>query len=193
MGKVRDRPGHLFVFPATVPLSQWQFIHSRPVVPHRDRTGGNNSSALPNAENDAIAAQLYQYQQGNVVLNVEMQYFINTKVDVSALIQERIDPSLSRSRLPIYYWKGIGFYAMFQNQKGSYLSACINPHGQSTVNDRQFYQNQNRFTVLSNRFLPWLLGREPLRDFRCLWTTFSISASLPDQEAFSTLEQAWST
>ena len=74
----------------------------------------------------------------------------------------------------------------------AYLSACINPQGNSPLTGIEFKQNGNLNALNLKRLVSWLLSQDSLRDSRCYWTLLSVplkDSSLGD--AYQTLETAW--
>lgn len=175
-----------FIFPLSVPLPQWQFIASK---------------SLPNQ----IAEQLpygklilpgmhYRYQQSGIPLDIKMRYEINTAGDVKQLIEMHTDIRFGPNQsMPIIRErKQLGFYGVFVYGQQAYLDACINPSGGSTFTSTQFDYNRIHYDFQFQRLFLWLLGRQELRDNRCLWTHLSIPLNQSDPEsAYSNLEQAW--
>ena len=88
--------------------------------------------------------------------------------------------------------KGVGFYSLFVHQGRSHLSACINPHGGSTVTSAQFIANRHTYDLQPQRLLLWVLGKESLLDRRCVRVHLSMSSTqVPVETNYSVLEQAW--
>lgn len=127
-------------------------------------------------------------------LNIEMRYEVETDGDVKQFIKNNtaIQFLLDQPLLVVRQQEGVGFYGVFVYQKRAYLDACINSRGGSTFTKEQFSYNRIQYDVQLNRLLPWLLGLQPLRDKRCLWTHLSIplNQSSPEQ-AYLILENAW--
>jgi len=171
-----------FTFPASVPLPEWKFLAS---------------SSLDNQINTSakeISGRYYRYIQKDFPLDIEMRYLIDTDGDVDAFIKKHAGHSSSEPKnfVVLHQQKGIGFYSLFIQEKRAYLSACINPRGGSTVTGKQFRQNRNAYDLNFNRILLWLVGQDPLRDERCLWTL--LSAPLQNssaQDTYVILEKAW--
>ena len=161
-----------FYWPEIVPLDGWQSLPSSPLV-----------------ESGSISGRQYQYINNNLTLDIKMRYFVNTSGEVRNFIKNYESTYASPQ---IKQKEGIGFYGLFTYQDRAYLSACINPRGFSTFTARQFKQNRNLYDLQFNRLLPWLLGRENLKDERCLWTSLSIPVkSSPPEFAYQSLENAW--
>jgi len=167
----------VFDFPEIVPVEGWQSLPSFPLV--------NSSSGTP----PALSGRRYQYVKNNLTLDIQMRYFVNTSGEVKNFIKSYESISVSPA---IRQKERIGFYGVFTHQEKAYLTACINPHGFSTFSERQFKQNRNVYDLQFNRLLPWLLGKENLKDERCLWTSLSIPLKQSSPEiAYQNLENAW--
>lgn len=174
-----ERKETFFVFPETVSLKGWQ-----PAASTRAESLTSNSK-------DKVFGRDYRYLQNNLSLDIQMRYLPGSKGNVERLVKgiAKSDRKVSvetRKRL------GVGSYGVFVYEKKASLSACINPHGYSTFNAREFLQNQITLDVLVRRFIPWLLSGESLRDRRCLWVKLSVPLKDDSpEEAYSTLEQVW--
>lgn len=169
------------VFPAVVPLPGWQAVQSHPL-------------AAPVAKRDEnLSGRNYRYSQQGLPLEIEMRYLINTIADVKSLSKSYAVPAGS---MAMRQRQGVGFYSLWVDPQRTYLSACINPYGGSTVTEAQFERNRYlydyRSDALLTRLLPWLLGQGGIRDVRCLWAHLSIPASsASDDKAYRTLESVW--
>lgn len=164
-----------FVFPEAVPLSQWQ-LNTKSTQP-----------TLTKNHSDLIAQKHYQYIQKDQLLDIEMRYV--TIFDVNKLISEYT--SISSSAV-VRQREKVGYYGLGVDKGRAYLSACINPQGNSTFTYQQFSQNRSLYDRPWQRLLPWLMGKKPIEDKRCLWAHLSIPVhnSSPDQ-SYKKLENAW--
>ena len=164
-----------FVFPEEVPLPQWQ---------------QSTSASLPQLNGnhpELIAQKHYQYTQNNLLLDTEMRYL--TDGDVPKFIHDYT--SISSSAV-VHQLKGVGYYGLGVDQQRAYLSACINPQGNSTFTYEQFNKNQELLEKHPQHLLSWLLGHETLQDRRCLWTHLSVPLRGSSPEAtYPILEKAW--
>jgi cyanosortase A-associated protein len=165
-----------FTFPEQVPLSKWQLNSSN--------LGVKSTTKNP----ELIAQKKYQYIQNNVYLTIEMRY--STLYDVKKLVNNyTVIPSAPTVR----YRQKIGFYGVGVHQQQAYLTACINPKGESTFTDAQYKQNRYTYDLQPKRLMSWFVSQEPLFDKRCLWTYLSIPLNNSSEEvAYKTLENAWS-
>jgi cyanosortase A-associated protein len=168
----------VFNFPSQIPLSGWRSLASRPLDIER-------SNLLERKE---IAAQRYRYGQKDAIVEIEMRYFASSNGDVNEFVKDYTGRSPS---LTIHQQKQVGVYGLFTRQQRAYLSACINPRGGSTVTIQQFEQNNYFYDLRWHRLLPWLLGRQPLTDKRCLWTHMSVSWKSSPEKAYRLLESIW--
>ena len=171
-----------FIFPAMVPLLEWQHLESKPL----------DNSRIENSKN--LFGRQYRYVRNNLYLDIEMRYLINTNGDVKAWIEDyRGRPSFPGQLLPILrQQERVGFYSLFTHKERAYLSACINPRGGSTVTDSQFWLNRIIYDVRLNRLFPWLLSREEIPDRRCLWAHLSLPLkNSSPEDAYQSLEKVW--
>lgn len=174
-----------FEFPLGVPLPGWQPLESSPI---------DESAEHPNFR----AGRHYRYVQSDLPLDIEMRYLGSSSmsVDVKRFIGSYTSIPLSPGNpvLVLRQQQGVGFYSLFTYQARSYLSACINPRGGSTVTYEQFNRNRLVYDLRFSRLLPLLLGQENLRDRRCLWAHLSIPLKrLSPESSYPILEEAWFT
>jgi len=167
------------------------------VLPEKVKLPGwelEKTEQLPQQEIDAelsmAVGRSYLYTQSDQNVNIEMRYFYpETSANVEAYINRYIleSPSLEIRQQP-----GIGFYAVFSDEKTAYLSACINPRGESTVTMKQFFKNRYTNDLHLGRFGAILVSREAILDRRCLWATLSVPLENNQPEtAYEILEKAW--
>jgi cyanosortase A-associated protein len=167
-----------FTFPPSIPLTDWQELESNPLN--------------PNPAINLMAARQYQYQQNNRVLDIEMRYITNSNGDIKTLMERQLNSATVSRPFTLYHQEGVGFYAMAATSERAYLSSCINPRGNSTVTAEQFRDNRNTYDLHVSRLVPWLLGQEELRDFRCLVTLLSIPLEgTSSAQVYPILENAW--
>lgn len=173
-----------FTFPPAVPLPEWQLVQSKPLAHQVTRKAARKI--------DFLAGRSYQYTQNSLPLDVEMRYIVYPDGDIKHLIRSYTPFDIPNARLQQRQQAGVGFYGLFTHQGQAYLSACITPHGSSTVTHKQFVQNQIDHSVQFEQLLPVLLGRESSLDKRCLWAHLSTpSKSSSPESAYQTLERAW--
>ncbi len=170
-------------FPETVSLSAWKPVDSKPVP---GQSGKKHDTYL--------GGMHYRYIQNGLPLDIEMRYVANTDGDVKGYLKKYTTiPSSADKFKPISRQKeGIGLYNLFVYDGRAYLSACINPRGDTTVTGEQFRKNRAIYDMRAERIVPWLFGQKELRDNRCLWGLLStpLKNSSPEK-AYETLEQAW--
>lgn len=175
-----------FVFPPDVPLPQWQRLASHPL---KDQTVDR-----PPATKSAMLGRQYRYIQKDLQLDINMRYELETLGDVKQLIKDHtaIKFSLNQPLIILRQHKQLGFYGLFVYQKRAYLDACINSQGGSTFTKEQFSYNRIQYDVQFNRLFFWLLGKQALRDRRCLWSHLSITLNQSSPEsAYVILENVW--
>lgn len=190
-----SRVGQLtpFEFAEAVPLAQWQPVETKRLKP------------LPEPDTDGSILQVgrqYQYRQDKRVLDIEMRYVLRTKGEVDRFVKDRRSQDEktenAQGKPPekingtIGYEPNVGNYVLLADKERAYLSACINPRGESTFTREQYKHNQDIYDTDFNRLLPSLFGREKWRDDRCLWTYMSmpLAGSTP-KETYKLLEGAW--
>ncbi|GAA6618950.1 cyanoexosortase A system-associated protein [Scytonema sp. NUACC26] len=163
------------IFSEQVPLPKWQF---------------KKNGSLPNPKKihlELITQKHYEYTRNNLPLDLEMRYV--TEGNVPMLIKEFTSITSSTT---VRQQKGIGYYGVGIDQKRAYLSACINPYGNSTFTEEQFNQNRFHYEIQPQHLLSWLLGQKQLQHKRCLWTHLSIPLNNSSPEAaYQVLENVW--
>lgn len=168
-----------FVFPAAVPLPEWQALKSRPLA------------ATPIAESPNPSARHYRYIQNDLTLDIEMRYLVNTLGHVQFFIRS-IQQFPGQITFASRHKQGVGFYYLFTHERRAYLSTCINSRGGTTVSEAQFLQNRYLYDMQFGRLLLWLLNQGSFQDKRCLWAHLSIPLkNSASENAYQTLEQAW--
>lgn len=168
-----------FTFPETVPLSGWKQVRS-------------NALNFPNShELTAIASRSYQYiSPDGLTLNIQMRYLNTSKADIPTLLSEYTEgPPISQ----ITHQEGVGAIALGNDQERSYLSACINPQGPSTVTADQFLRTKLVTGKDYNWFFGWLRGKSNLLDQRCLWSHLTLSRRGENQNSPKVLQEASQT
>jgi cyanosortase A-associated protein len=173
--------------PSTVPLEGYEMVESVDLEPSKDEVLGKESRA----------GQRYRYQNANKELKIEAHYMISDG-NISRYLFVYTPVHTSNAALKMKHQPGIGYYGVLIHRddrtqtERAYLSACVNPRGESTVTEQQF--TTNLFSELSPlRIGATLLGQQPLMDRRCLWTLMSVpvqSNSASSQPAPATAEPA---
>lgn len=166
----------IFVFPVEVPLLGWQIESSQALRTEQTPEG-------------TFEVKHYEYKRSGLTLAIAMSYVDHPHANEKLFRQ--YDPSLFPSG-EIRQQKETGFYSLWVREDRAYLSACINPRGPSAIAYTQFIENRYTYDLQVNRLLPVLLGQEPLRDHRCLWTHLSVSLKETSRNrAYQLLEQSW--
>ncbi len=164
--------------PNTVPLPPWQPLPS---------------ATLPSIA-ESIDSRQYQYRYQTQPLTVALRYMAGDG-DVNRFLFFYTPIRQENVRLSVRHQPAIGFYGVLSYNGRVYLSACINARGGSTVTEQQFVQNRHTYDLQITRLLPWLSGREPLLDRRCLWTLMSVPVENTSEkalaDAYRSLETAW--
>lgn len=171
-----------FTFPESVPLPQGKFIASSAVTANLERSPTHIAEEF-------MAGKQYRYLHHNKLINIEMRYLNNTNGDLKKLITQHggeVFPTLRQNQER-------GFYSLFNRDGKAYLSACINPRGDSTMTGDQFHRNRLIYDARLERVIPWLLGKAQLQDRRCLWAHLSmpLKDDATAEETYRTLEIVW--
>jgi cyanosortase A-associated protein len=167
-----------FEFPLNLPLADAKMLASKQVAPHtfKNKMVANGMS--------------YRYQQDSKPIDIEIRYIPDgvanrPSMDAMLPVFSQI-PATVLQPSTMKEISGLGFYSLFVEKKTAYFGTCINPQGMTTVTGDQFHNNSNPNPLSKgipvDRLLPWILGRQTLRDSRCLWTVLStpIDAATPD-------------
>ncbi|MBE9009394.1 cyanoexosortase A system-associated protein [Pseudanabaenaceae cyanobacterium LEGE 13415] len=158
----------VFEIPHTLELSNWSL---------------KSSSVINDNQSTFQSGRDYQYQQNQHTIDIEIRHIVNTDGDVRDYLQVYQSIALTQSAS---IQNKNGFYGLFTHQNRIYLSACINPKGESTFTGVQFARNRNLFDIQPNRIALWLFSSTSLRDERCLWV--QLSTTNRDREL---LEKVW--
>ncbi len=117
----------------------------------------------------------YSYQQNQEYLELQMRYVVNTRGTSNPFLPKFGEPLFHERQRNIHYAKGTGYYTLYNDSKKAYLTACVNPNGGSTVNSQQYLQNRYIYDLNWSRILTWLLGKNILKENRCIWVQLSVS------------------
>jgi cyanosortase A-associated protein len=132
--------------------------------------------------------------QNGLTLAIAVSYVAHPDANVKIFRQYNpkvLSPS-DRASIVVRHSQKIGFYRLSVETNRAYLRSCINPRGPSAITYEQFIKNRYTYDLQFSRILPVLLGQEPLRDHRCLWTNLSISTSQVSPElAYQILDKVW--
>lgn len=164
----------------SVPLANWQLSESTALKPSKEIPTG----------------QRYQYRQGSTVMEVEMRP-MSGDGNISRLLFVHTPIRQGNANLQIRRLPNVGSHGVLSHEGRAYLSACVNPRGESTATEQDFTQNHYRHDLQVSRIVPWLLGQQPLLDHRCFWTVMSVplpagTNAEASEAAYKTLESAWS-
>ena len=137
-----------------------------------------------------ITGKGYRYLIDQIPVEIDIRYASGTEGDLHIFLKEMaaIDISEDDLRQKSSRNTPTGFHAIIEHQNRTYLTACINPRGISTVTKDQFDDNASARASDRDVVVGWLLGQTDLRDRRCLWTLMS-TPSTPD--ASQKLEKVW--
>jgi len=177
--------------PTQVSLKGWQALATTPLAAP--------SAATVQDSPEMVAGNTYVYQRDRssnpVTLTVELRYLVETDPNVrNLLLKYGKPPATVPFPSTIHHQEETGFYSLYFSQGRAYLSSCINSRGESTVTEIQFNQNRYAYDLRLDRVLPVLLGRETLRDGRCLFTVMSLPLQALSSEVIDqTLRDAWNS
>jgi len=168
----------------TVPLPNWQLVATQPLKLDESQGG-----------------QRYRYQQNGTTLEIDAHQMVSDG-NVSRYLFVHSPVRTANANLNVKFQPNIGYYGLVSVENKAYLSACINPRGESTVTEQQFTQNRYTHDLRPARILPWLMGQESLIDYRCLWILMSVPIGNPptpssteratlEAKAYQDLETAW--
>ncbi len=180
--------------PSSVPLVGWQLIASQPI----DLTQTAKPGTAEEKADEFKFGRRYQYQQGKLTLQAD-QVYTQSDGNISRYLFVHSPIRTANANMKVKFQPGVGHYGLVTHDGKAYLSACVNPRGNSTVTESQFTQNRYANDLQVTRIVPWLLGQESLIDYRCLWTLMSVplksnataDSSLTADQAYKSLETAW--
>lgn len=182
-----------FIFPNQVSLTAWNQIYSNSVSAKLQIT--------PQQKQDLIvSAKHYQYIQDNLTMDANISYVVNTRGNVNQLIETYTNISQDiLNQQQVKKHNDIGFYLLFYDRDldspskadRAYLSSCLNSQGTTTVTSQQFSESLNQVKITSSLLGNWLLGKESIRDRRCLWIHLSIPLQSEVSTTYSILENTW--
>jgi len=175
------------ILPEQIALSNWQQIKTKTLSVER------SDISNPHKLFFVIAGQEYDYVKKGQKVEVQLLYELDSRGNINPFLQ-KLSPKLQRdSEKNTKQIKGFGYYTAYTDSKNAYLTACINPRGMSTVNSVQFMRNRYSYDLTWSRLLPWILGKDVLRDDRCIWAR--LSTPLNGEEVatslYTVLESVW--
>jgi len=173
-----------FAFPDEIPLPGWSFVSS-----HKNDT----KILSTDEEKDIIKdGKDYKFTHKNRSLDIDIFYLSNTRGNIQQLLKEYFNIDEQTLKNIQIKQTNQNHYSLFAHQDRAYLSTCLNPFGYSTFTQRQFSQNLNSRQLNLRLVGNWLLGKDSIRDRRCLWTIMSIPNQQENPQVLNqTLEQAW--
>lgn len=179
-------PEPTYTFPASIPLSNSNFVKATPIGVQKRYT----PSLATSADDLTISGQSYRYIRNGQSIEIEMRYFDRLS-HVPDILRET---TIQLNRIEFAQQRmATGTVAMYQRSNRLFLTACITPFGETTVEGSEIGSLQLRPAILARRAIPWLLGQEPLRDRRCLWTRISMPINPTSPETTQQdLGQVWS-
>ncbi|MDM9383288.1 cyanoexosortase A system-associated protein [Chlorogloeopsis sp. ULAP01] len=175
------------LLPDQLALNSWQQVNVKPLIEQQKDTQDTVKSTVVLSRKD------YSYLKNTQQLKLQMRYVVNTRGEPNPFLEKLSENLIKNSQQQPKYVKGVGFYTLYSDSKQAYLTACINPRGGSTVTSAQFMQNRYKYDLVWNRILPWVLGKEVLRDDRCIWAQLSLPLNgVSASNIYLDLEAIWS-
>ncbi|MBD1846412.1 cyanoexosortase A system-associated protein [Cyanobacteria bacterium FACHB-63] len=178
-------PPPSYTFPASIPLSRWQFVQATPIGLQKLYT----PSLATSLDDLTISGQHYRYLRNGQPISIEIRY-LRDYSSVSDIVK---DSTVEMARIPLTpAQSSVGAHAVYQRSQQSFITGCIPATRETTITSGQLRSAQNRIDVLARRALPWFLGQAPLRNLRCLWVRMSTPMnSTSATNSQPELEQAW--
>lgn len=169
------------LFSGAPELMGWQFDETTPL------------DLQERGQGELITAATYTYTQEEHNLAIDMHYLVHLDPNLRNLMLKYGKNTPAATIESTLRHNEFGYYSIFSDAAGTYLSSCINPTGGTTVTAAQFTQNRYTNDLRPERFLPILLGQTTLQDARCLWVhmTLPTEAELTSEEASAMLEAVW--
>jgi cyanosortase A-associated protein len=174
-------------FPASgVPLPDWEVVSTERLV--------SPTQKLSKGIEVVQAGQRYRYRSSDgQQLQVDIRYQLGEKSGSGnvGVRQADINPKAPPAQTIVGQTE-TGFYRLTTNERAIGLDACINPRGGSTVTAVQFVANRYQYDFKPHRLWNWFLGRDILKDDRCLWTSMSVPIDgIAPEAAKKDLVAAW--
>lgn len=142
-----------------------------------------------------LSGNRYKYLIGSLPVDIDLRYANGTDGDLHLFLKELADIEISEEQIlqKSIRKDPVGYHLIFDHQNRTYLTACVNPRGISTVTKEQFDDNASSEVMNREVIISWLLGQNDLRDRRCLWTLISTpSTSGSDRNTINQkLEETW--
>lgn len=170
-----------YSFPEQILLPQWTFVKS--------------TQPKENIDYEVVISnRKYLYEKGDRLLEINNRYVVGTRGTYHGVVnlEDKFNNNNETEFLLSMKTKNNLNYALFVHEKKAYLVSCINPNGGSTITHTQFMGNRYQNDLTWRRFLPWLTGKEPSIDLRCLWSYLSLPINNTSVEnAYQILEDTW--
>jgi len=154
-------------FPSQISLSDWKQANSFPLV--------------TNPETELVFHRLrsgreYHYRKEQAQVDVALR-FVSPTYDgrVKTFIEKAYSESLKEAYQQgnTSYFPNLGHYRLFKDKEKAYLSACLTPIFESTVDNGQYSNLSNEHFFNPKTLIPRLLGQQSFRERRCLWVNLS--------------------
>lgn len=168
-----------YQFPKVINISDWQLKDTitQPLIPVENEEEDTNPSSL-NRSHLPLAVRSYLYQKGDDTLTVNLRYIVNTYGELQYYYYMAFE-NLPQST---NYFEGSyddNYYLEFESEGKRYVTACLNVEGKTTVTGSQFLAYTHQVYKKPAKVLNWLMGKQVLRDQRCLWIELSSAQNSP--------------
>ncbi|MDR9404346.1 MAG: cyanoexosortase A system-associated protein [Halothece sp. Uz-M2-17] len=138
----------------------------------------------------------YHYQQQEAKVTAALRFSSPTVGRLENYIKQTYPESLTTAYQQgnTRYIPNRGNYHLFQDDEKAYLSACLTPTGESTVDFTNYVNKANRNMFEWQTLIPRLLGQKSFRERRCLWVNLStpLNPDLPET-SYKILESVFKT
>jgi len=153
-------------FPSRITLSGWNEQKSVPLI---------NNPDTKFQRNRLRSGQKYHYRQQQNQVTVALRFSSPTVGRVEKYIKKTYDQGIKKAyqQGSTKYIPNLGHYRLFTHQDKAYLSTCLTPTGESTVDFLNYVNKANWKIFEWQSLMPRLLGKQSLRERRCLWVNLS--------------------
>lgn len=174
-------------FPSKVTLSGWTEEKSIPLVKQPETK----------LRFDRLrSGREYHYGQQEAKVTVALRFSSPTVGRLENYIKQTYPKPLETAYRQgnTRYIPNRGNYRLFQDDEKAYLSACLTPTGESTVDFQNYVNKANRQVFNWQTLIPRLLGEKSLRERRCLWVNLStpLNSNSPET-SYQLLESVFKT
>ncbi|MGL5033801.1 MAG: archaeosortase/exosortase family protein, partial [Microcystaceae cyanobacterium] len=166
-----------YSFPQEITLPGWQLVTSETSsLPLKSSDKEYKEPApitteieeAPKSNQIKVERQTYRYQKSELELTADFHYLHSTTGEIKSYYENFQHFShLPKLEEPIKKTGDRGSYYLFTDSQYQYLTACINPLGESVVSQAEF--NDSFYRAYRNPSQWWNFLRSSFRDQRCIW------------------------